>query len=500
MTSAAPATKTASTEPKILRIGILQGGKIVEERLLRKRERVTIGSSPKCTFHVPKFPRAEQVMIDVKNGSFFLPVNSETEGRVGVGDQVFASDELRKHAALGGPSGAGHFPLDERARGKLVLGDVTALFQFVTPPPAPVKPPPPPVIKRTFNQWLVAEASIIIGLAISIASQTGVVVAGTAFAPMPVKKSLKDKYAQVLKVDVNFNEKKKIEEKKEEEKKPEEKAPDPNEVVTPKPFYQAPPMPAAPKPPAAQVAQGPKKPATTAAKPAAAKPAGKPAELMGQRRQAVVAKTFLSAVGQEGPGGGPGAVGVGTAGANIATAFDRPTGAQAAGDADAGLGGPQIGENGTGGGAPRVQALSATDKQAIGGPLKVAKVEAAPTKAPEEKAAPRGSVSLSGPSRGGGIGKLDSSAVSAVFKRRASAFRNCYEGRLRDKPNLAGKVVVRFTIGAAGRVTNIDVASNSTGDSPVGSCIVDKVRGMRFDKPANGDVTFTYPIVLSKGN
>ena len=37
---------------KILRIGIIQGGRIVEERLVRKRENITIGQSAKNMFIV----------------------------------------------------------------------------------------------------------------------------------------------------------------------------------------------------------------------------------------------------------------------------------------------------------------------------------------------------------------------------------------------------------------------------------------------------------------
>src|SRR5438270_1507109 len=48
-----PPQMQAMTPPKILRIGIIQGGKIVEERLVRKRETVTIGQSVKNTFVVP---------------------------------------------------------------------------------------------------------------------------------------------------------------------------------------------------------------------------------------------------------------------------------------------------------------------------------------------------------------------------------------------------------------------------------------------------------------
>ena len=43
----------SAPKPKILRIGIIQGGRIVEERLVRKRENITIGQSAKNMFVVP---------------------------------------------------------------------------------------------------------------------------------------------------------------------------------------------------------------------------------------------------------------------------------------------------------------------------------------------------------------------------------------------------------------------------------------------------------------
>ena len=38
---------------KVLRVGVILGGKIVEERLIRTRETVTIGQSAKNTFSIP---------------------------------------------------------------------------------------------------------------------------------------------------------------------------------------------------------------------------------------------------------------------------------------------------------------------------------------------------------------------------------------------------------------------------------------------------------------
>src|SRR5688572_6356978 len=52
MTMAMQAVQVKPTGPKVLRIGVIQGGKIVEERIVRKRETVTVGSSEKNHFVV----------------------------------------------------------------------------------------------------------------------------------------------------------------------------------------------------------------------------------------------------------------------------------------------------------------------------------------------------------------------------------------------------------------------------------------------------------------
>ena len=54
MAAARQATPPAGgSRPRILRIGIILGGNIVEERLIRTRETITIGQSSKNTFSVP---------------------------------------------------------------------------------------------------------------------------------------------------------------------------------------------------------------------------------------------------------------------------------------------------------------------------------------------------------------------------------------------------------------------------------------------------------------
>ena len=83
-----------------------------------------------------------------------------------------------------------------------------------------------------------------------------------------------------------------------------------------------------------------------------------------------------------------------------------------------------------------------------------------------------------------------------MFSRRKGAIKYCYEKSLKVNPKLRGKVTIRFTIGPAGRITKIDVAENSTGDSSIAQCIVGKVKGWRFEPPQGGSVTFSYPFLL----
>src|SRR3954469_4027338 len=83
---------------KILRIGIIQNGKIVEERLVRKRENVTVGQSTKNTFVVPAsnaLPRTF-VLFELTPQGYALNFTDAMDGRVSLGDQVVALPALRQ--------------------------------------------------------------------------------------------------------------------------------------------------------------------------------------------------------------------------------------------------------------------------------------------------------------------------------------------------------------------------------------------------------------------
>ncbi len=94
-------------------------------------------------------------------------------------------------------------------------------------------------------------------------------------------------------------------------------------------------------------------------------------------------------------------------------------------------------------------------------------------------------------------GSLDSSAIASVVKQKLSGIKYCYEKELKNNPNLAGKVVVNFTIGADGSVTNYRVDNSTLNNTNVEQCILRMVRRWKFPAPAGGSVNVSYPFIFT---
>ena len=154
--------------PRILRIGILLGGKIVEERLIRERTSVTIGQSMKNTFSLPvEGLPLELTLFSLEDGKYHLRFLNKMDGRLSSGDQVNTLDALKGRGA------ANHgdywsVPLSENSRGKLSFGDLTILFQFVTEPPRQPKPMLPASVRGTFADRFDPRLSVILGASIVV--------------------------------------------------------------------------------------------------------------------------------------------------------------------------------------------------------------------------------------------------------------------------------------------------------------------------------------------
>ena len=92
--------------------------------------------------------------------------------------------------------------------------------------------------------------------------------------------------------------------------------------------------------------------------------------------------------------------------------------------------------------------------------------------------------------------KRDNTAINNVVKSNKISIRMSYEKYLKRIPDLAGKVTVRFTILASGKVTNVQILENSTENSGLEGDIIRKIKMWHFEEIAEGEVTVTYPFVF----
>jgi hypothetical protein len=154
--------------PRILRVGIILGGKIVEEKLIRERETITLGQSTKNTFSVPTegMPRSWPLFL-VKDGAYYLHFSDAMDGRVSDGSTVHPLPALKGQGAM--RSGEGWIlPLPETARGKIVLGEMTLLFQFVTAPPLQPRPHLPASVRGGLADRIDPLLAVVVAASLSV--------------------------------------------------------------------------------------------------------------------------------------------------------------------------------------------------------------------------------------------------------------------------------------------------------------------------------------------
>lgn len=95
-------------------------------------------------------------------------------------------------------------------------------------------------------------------------------------------------------------------------------------------------------------------------------------------------------------------------------------------------------------------------------------------------------------------GRLNQKVVGAVFNANVGAFKTCFERRLRERPDLAGRVFVEFTINLEGLVSSVKILENTTGDSVFAECLSRQVQRLRFPPPIGGEVTFVFPFIFEQ--
>jgi TonB family protein len=382
------------------------------------------------------------------------------DARIAIGNEIISLSQLKQTGKIKKHGQSWNMPLDERSRGKITLGDMTILFQFVTPPPPQPRPQLPASVRGsvlTNMDWLftgITTTSFIAHLGFVIYLQS---------VDWPKKPAIDEIPDRFIKMVV----KKKEEEKKKEEKKAEVKA-EKKAVV---------------KKVEEKKVEAPKKELSDEEK---AKIAEEKARQDAERRARLAEQVkntgILKLLGAKADGEGSIAdvLGKGDVDRDQEKAF-QGVGGLAVATNEGALRGVKTGTGGSG------KVATVGSLRGAGG------IEGASTGSAAAEKKVTGSVKSEAPAVDG---SLDPSLVAKEVKARIGAIKACYERALKRNPNLSGKVVVHWTITAAGTVSGVDIEQDSIGDSEVASCIKQLVARWRFPAPSGGAVEVSYPFVF----
>jgi len=449
--SGGPAPKS-----RILRIGIVQGGRIVEERLIRKRDNISVGWSSRATFAVPSEALPKQwLLFEAGPRGYIAHFADAMDARIAVGNEVVSLAQLKQMGRLRRVGSSYRFLLDERSRGKVTVGDLSVLFQFVTPPPPQPRPQLPASVRGSLFSGLdwvytgIASASFLLHLIFVIYLRS------VDWPRKPDIEEIPDRFVQMVvrakPPELPKETANKDDGKKEDDTKAEKKA-------------------------ASNSAKQPKKELSAEEK--ARLDAERRARLAEQVRNTGILK--LLGAKADGSGSIADVLGKGDVDRDQEKAFQGVGGLTVA-TSDASLRGVKSGTGGSG---------------------KVANISGL-----------RGAGSIAGGDTGAGLtekrvsgvvrseapsvdGTLDPSLVSKEVRARIGAIKACYDRALKRNPNLSGKVKIRWTITAAGTVSAVEVEEDSMGDAEVSSCIKGLVSRWRFPAPSGGSVDVVYPFVF----
>ena len=464
MTMAMQAVQTRQSGPKVLRVGVIQAGKIVEERIIRKRETVTVGPSEKNHFVLTAEGLSSRFeLFQLVGNDYILNFTDGMKGRVGLAGGVQELDELRKSGGARKANGYWQVKLTDNSRGKVVVGDTTLLFQFVVPPPIQPRPQLPAAVVGGFVagiDWLFTAFIMFsfmthFGFIIYLENADWPVEPGIGTVP--------DRVAELI-----FNEP---------PPPPEEETEvvEEGEVEEGEEVAEAEPSPSREP---AEDTSGEQQSQTDA-----------DARLAVEEAQAQVEQMLLGAFAADGA-----FQDVLAGGAVTGNAEDLMAQADGVGVATSAEGGSLRERGGGGRVGGRTSGLGGLQARQGGG-----QAQQEGEVIVERRI--RGSVQQGALADESGSGVFDPQIVVRQIRARLRAIQTCYERELRNNPTLAGRVMVRFTIQETGTVSGASATENTTGSPAVAQCVVSAISRFRFNPgPEGGSVSFAYPFVFAPQN
>jgi outer membrane biosynthesis protein TonB len=438
--------------PKVLRIGLIQAGRVVEERIIKQRASVTVGPSEKNMFVISSedLP-AEFRLFEMSGDDYCLNFTKSMKGRVSLPSGLSELGALEGQAR---PMGEGIYQvaLREDSRGKVVVGDTTFLFQFVAPPPPQPRPQLPVSVTRgaATLDWpttVIAAFSFLVHFC----------AIGAIYS---------DWLDPVVDYDINVN-----------------------ALVETIKNLPAPPPVEEPQ----ETAPSEKAPTEAPKAEAAPKPAEKPlpAATPGQKEHFTKAQAAALSNELESLEMATLAAlsGVGPATANVLRSGEVPTSAldaaaaSEAGVSSAGTSGLKLGGAGgtvrpgaVGGG---LASIGSAGKSVASGSGTTAAVKG-----------PRGSATMGETSVAGG----NVSDANRVVQQMHAGFRACYNRGLAGNPDIEGKISLTIRVGPTGQVAA--VTATKTGNLPpeVVDCVKARANSANFSPPQGGVAVIQVPV------
>jgi hypothetical protein len=429
----------------------VQGGRVIEERIIKQRTHVTVGPNEKNMFVISAtdVPTSFR-LFELVNNEYCLNFVDGMSGRVALPTGISDLNVLKGQARRS-PQGGYQVRLTEDSRGKVVVGDTTFLFQFVAPPPVQPKPQLPVSVTRGASgiDWtttMIAAVSFLlhfmaIGAVYSdwldpiVDDELAVAGLIDSVKALPPPPPVEEKDVEVA------------------ENAADTKAAEPAKGGAPK-----------------GAGGGPKGPMSAAA---AAALSNELSQLEMATLGALTGDSSSALAGVLRGGDVP------TSALDQAAASGSGIGAGGVGDLRLGGGGGIVRPGAAGGG---LGAIGATGGTVEAGSGKAAKV-----------AGPKGNASVGGASVAGG----NVSNASRVVAGMRAGFRACYQRELSNNPDAQGSIRLSIRVGPGGEVQSVSASPSGNLGSAV-ACVQARAQAAQFDPPEGGSATIVVPVTFVK--
>lgn len=441
------------TGPKVLRIGLVQNGRVVEERIIKQRTTVTVGSNERAVFVIPSQAVPPMFkLFELIGNEYYLNFLDGMTGRVALATGITDLTALRGQAKKVG--GAYQVKLTEEARGKVVIGETTFLFQFVAPPPVQPRPQLPLAVKGGLAAQI--DWSLTIIAAFSFLLHFGVVGAMYSDWMDPV---VGDDLNVAGLVDMMKN-------------------------IPPPPVTETPTETNA-NATATATATAASKPTSGAGGKTGSSGQSKAAGSVGDKQAAALVAQAESMQMQMLAALGGGSAVQGALNRSDIPPVDLSGAAKSGAGVTAGTGDLKVG----GGGGAIQGGGRGSGLGGLGGGTKGSGDGSAGTERKVE--GPKADAQV-----GGSTASVPISDADRVIAGLRGRFRTCYQTGLNSDPNMSGKVIITAKVDPNGEVSSASVTQN-TGLSPaVASCIANVVKRAQFNPPGGSGSTLNIPVTF----